>query len=433
MSENTDLVIMPNGMRVQKNLVDSKKEIQSAKAVRHAQAVTMANDKRKNSQPVGKLAGNHERPIIDPYRSLQNEQKPSKKIGKAKAKNQRTRKASYPPVLTIFPKRMKIGTYFKYIPDNKVYKIIDRTQTTLTIQNPEGVLSNFSTTNKLSQIIKKLPTLHIEVLLREREDLKDILLNAPVSKSIAIIKATMKKFERYPLFHKYLVPSVLNEDEFRVWKSRIKAELERRKNERIIEIPTKPRVSAPYLVVRPQDFMVRVQTFSCSAKGHALESIQAKIITRSKGSKKLSSVCIPAGYCEQCKRHYILSSILESYSDSLKYALCGFVESEELNQYLFNMSRNTERFAAESTLRKCGYTVSEQSRLTSIERVNLLNQIIDWEILTRGEVKSFLNWLITFQASNPRMRNAIRKWRYDLQEISKTPKGEVVLVKKVIG
>ena len=37
MPENTDLMIMPNGMRVQKNLVDSKKKIQSAKPVHHVE------------------------------------------------------------------------------------------------------------------------------------------------------------------------------------------------------------------------------------------------------------------------------------------------------------------------------------------------------------------------------------------------------------
>lgn len=186
-------------------------------------------------------------------------------------------------------------------------------------------------------------------------------------------------------------------------------------------------------VIKPQNFIVMVHTFFCSSKGHNLQSIQAIILTKAFDGKGLSSVSIPAGYCEQCNRYYILSSVYEEKRFLLKNALCDFVKDSELSSYLRNHEFDSNEFRSQSILNRCGYSVSRNSLLTRSERIQLLESIITNGVLSREEVKSFINWLIRFQGSNPIMYRALIEWEIDLKSIARDSDSVVVLVKQILS
>lgn len=171
-------------------------------------------------------------------------------------------------------------------------------------------------------------------------------------------------------------------------------------------------------IIRPQDFMVKVQTFNCSSKGHTLRSIQAEIICRSFHGKGLATQLIPAGYCEQCRYYYVLSSIYEEYSYLMKSALCDFVNEHDLQKFLQARTLQTNNWRLQSDYNKCGYSVSREQDISAHERIQILESIIDYGIHSRQEVMSFLNWLIAFNKSNPSQSHAIQKWKSDLLEIA---------------
>lgn len=170
--------------------------------------------------------------------------------------------------------------------------------------------------------------------------------------------------------------------------------------------------------IKPQDFMVKVQTFNCSRKGHTLRSIQAEIVCRLFQGKDLTVKLIPAGYCEQCKCYYILSSIYEEYSFFMKNALCDIVNEHDLPKFLQERSMQTTHWRLQSDYKKCGYSVSQAQNLRAHERIGILENIIAYKIHSRQEVMSFINWLIVFNKSNPQQHHAIQKWKSDLLEIA---------------
>ena len=170
--------------------------------------------------------------------------------------------------------------------------------------------------------------------------------------------------------------------------------------------------------IKPQDFMVKVQTFNCSNKRHTLRSIQAEVIYRSYNSNDLTVKLIPAGYCEQCKCYYILSSIYEEYSFFMKNALCDIVNEHDLPKFLQERSMQTTHWRLQSDYKKCGYSVSQAQNLRDHERIGILENIIAYKIHSRQEVMSFINWLIVFNKSNPQQHHAIQKWKSDLLEVA---------------
>jgi hypothetical protein len=54
-------------------------------------------------------------------------------------------------------------------------------------------------------------------------------------------------------------------------------------------------------------------------------------------------------------------------------------------------------------------------------------------VLSREEVKSFINWLIRFQGSNPIMYRALIEWEIDLKSIARDSDSVVVLVKQILS
>jgi hypothetical protein len=127
-----------------------------------------------------------------------------------------------------------------------------------------------------------------------------------------------------------------------------------------------------------------------------------------------------------------LSSIFQEYSQYLKNALCDIVYESNLRNYLSERNRKAINLSPESSLHRCGYSVSNEANLTATERINLLNNIIEFNILSRAEIMSFLNWLINFNANHLDRADSLRKWKSDLMGIARCPIKDTVGIKRII-
>lgn len=111
--------------------------------------------------------------------------------------------------------------------------------------------------------------------------------------------------------------------------------------------------------------------------------------------------------------------------------LAGVRRRTQLNSYLQRHNQNSHEFSAQSILNRCGYSVSRTNHLSRTERTQLLESIIAHGVLSREEVKSFINWLIRFHGANPIMDGALIEWKIDLLAIAQGRKSNVVLVKRI--
>lgn len=282
------------------------------------------------------------------------------------------------------------------------------------------------------QNVRPVSDLNIGILKRYPATLNPVqklMIESP-KLSVNIIKENGYDPKTLEQMKDAVVPDLLNETQWIHWKRRIEKHLHLPQSSSVLNQQQSSGNTS--VNIKPQDFIVRVQTFHCSNKNHTLIPIQAELITKSFDGKSLSSVIIPAGYCKECKHFYILSSIFMQKSLFMKSALCDIVPEQDLHKYLSKQRIDTGNWAQESIMKKCGYTVSSLTGLDDHERSTLLRQIVAYGILSQKEVESFLNWLIHINSTNPSRNEAVSKWKTDLKYISRQSRGPVIPIKKIV-
>lgn len=361
--------------------------------------------------------------------------------------------------------KLEVGWYVKPSFSNRSYKIveIDKKGIFLDMHNTKPVyVTKVCVIENNFVIYSKF---HIKTLQRECKRPTEIasrLLRKPIAESRRIIRASGYNPNDPRPMKKMLVPCIFTESQWTLWLKRFKSipnpikkqvpvankqnkvpkqkkpsrsrikqveaarkltEDAKRHKDAVMLVGEEKTPTSKY-VVKPQDFMIKVQNFSCISKGHKLESVQAEIVIRSHNGKGITSKLIPAGYCQQCKHYYILSSIYEEYYFLMKDALCDFVNEQHLSKFLDERSirekyLDFKDYKNESVLKKCGYSVSQKDDLRDYERLQILESIIkDYKILSKQEVMTFINWLIRQHQSNPLQIHAIQKWKADLLAIA---------------
>ena len=163
-----------------------------------------------------------------------------------------------------------------------------------------------------------------------------------------------------------------------------------------------------------RDFVVRRSVFQCKKSGHNLRNITGivKIMNKAGGTEEVS---VPAGHCPMCNRYFIM----EDTYQSLKFKGTILCRVSDERTYLSSSSDefDTSGMAQRSVLKQCGYSVSENSYLTSDGRKKLLCMIIDNGILDNTTIISYLRWFIRTREGQAGLQNAIEKWRSDLNFI----------------
>ena len=114
-------------------------------------------------------------------------------------------------------------------------------------------------------------------------------------------------------------------------------------------------------------------------------------------------------YCAKCNRFYISYAEYMNYMEKYKALITRIV--------LVNENGNeavTNDFAVESTLKLCGYTVSQEKGFTAEDRARLLFNMIHNGIVSKSEVIHHLNWLIHMNGKKTTNFIAKEKWEEDL-------------------
>ena len=180
--------------------------------------------------------------------------------------------------------------------------------------------------------------------------------------------------------------------------------------------------------IKAADFLVRSNYYGCVEKEHSLKDINA--IVRVAGSKEVYEISVPASYCEECKKYYIL----EEYYRELKsygYIWCRGVEISDLKNNSKTLDFNG--FKDQSLLNSYGYNVSKTKGLSKELRQYILQNIVNNGIMKKEEVISFINKLIQINKNKDNFKSAINKWQEDVKYVSSlqnNPKN--VNVKKII-
>ena len=220
-------------------------------------------------------------------------------------------------------------------------------------------------------------------------------------------------------------------------------QIETIKQVKLPNIVNKPRESI--LKTREQDidahdFIVRSfsSVFRCRNKAHKLKDIRATFNTISRKGT-ISSIEIPAGYCPQCNIYFILESTYLRIRQS-GVPICRVIDEKK---YIINGIHNSVKdtaLAQESVLMQFGYTVSQAEDLPMIQRRAILASIVDYQVLTKNEIISYLDYFIRYRKNqkNPdgslRYGTAIDKWKDDREFISKYEIGNYtkVAMKRII-
>lgn len=204
--------------------------------------------------------------------------------------------------------------------------------------------------------------------------------------------------------------------------------------------PNESRLNSDKHDIDAHDFIVRSfsTVFRCRNKGHVLKDVRATFKTITKKGI-IATIEIPAGYCPQCNMYFILESTYHRIKQC-GIPICRMIDEKKyITNGIYN-SANYSNFAQESVLMQFGYTVSQVEDLQMIQRRALLATIVDYNVLTKNEVVSYLDYFIKYRKNqkNPdgslKYGLAIDKWKNDREFISKYKIGTYteVAMKRII-
>ena len=142
----------------------------------------------------------------------------------------------------------------------------------------------------------------------------------------------------------------------------------------------------------------------CIRDNHMMTCVNALIDTASGETAKLNVNC-----CLNCNRFYISYDEYERYMAKYKSLLTRIVLVNQNGESTF-----TNNLAAESILKLCGYSVSQEKGLSQKERQRLLAKIIHAGIVSKPDVIQHLNWLIKMNGKKTGNDIAKEKWEEDL-------------------
>ena len=172
--------------------------------------------------------------------------------------------------------------------------------------------------------------------------------------------------------------------------------------------------------VNAHDFIIRRSVLSCMYKYHSIINVDA-VITVVDQNRDFAELTVPAGYCQQCQKFFILES---DYSQIALRGepLCTVLDEKRYLDNYANESYFSEISAwpEKSILGKCGYSVSKTTGLSTLERRKILANVIDREILSKIEIRSHLKKLISLHERHP---IAVDKWESDEDFVAAYNKG----------
>lgn len=158
------------------------------------------------------------------------------------------------------------------------------------------------------------------------------------------------------------------------------------------------------------DLLVRSNGFYCN-QHHELEDMAGEVEVVDKFNN-ISTYLIPIVHCRKCDVYYVLE---ETYRELKKH---GRIRVEILSYKAYKNKGNTgwDELNDVSPLKSWGYTVSEDAGYTDMQRQSILEDIIDYQILTKDKVLSYLDFFI--KLNQHKGNSAVEKWKDDRKYIA---------------
>lgn len=173
------------------------------------------------------------------------------------------------------------------------------------------------------------------------------------------------------------------------------------------------------------DFVICSAIFICSNRNHTIIDINASIDIVNISKNMLETITIPAGYCCDCKKYFIMEP---TYNTIFKHGipLCKIVDEKNFQKSTLS---DDGWGAKESILKQYDYNVSSAVGLSSTKRQQILSIMVDVGALTKVEIIGYLKYFIHVHRNDQKFDMAISKWKEDIQFISSYKKGNFITYK----
>lgn len=171
--------------------------------------------------------------------------------------------------------------------------------------------------------------------------------------------------------------------------------------------------------IRAKDFVIRKDVFQCHKHDHQIQEIDASVPIITKNGNYIRAL-ITAGFCPECNEYFIMES---TYQKLIEYGTlaCRVTDEETYLQEHKGSGNDINSWPTESIIKQCGYNVNSNSSLTTVQRRNILEHIIDENVCSKARVISHLDKMINLFSRQKRkdMSSAIQKWEGDRDFIEK--------------
>lgn len=184
----------------------------------------------------------------------------------------------------------------------------------------------------------------------------------------------------------------------------------------VVDAETGEPITNPGTILDFKNVIIKSSIRKCANDNHNTCIRNALIYILNSTTYEIVPETVPLLYCKDCGIYYMYEDQYNTLSKKGKI-LCRIYN---LNQWQDNYNSNDffSTLNMESVFKICGYNVNSNSNIPDQARHNLLSFLIDRRIVNLTQTLNFLHWLISTKKDMPHMRNAVEKWKNDLNYIN---------------
>ncbi|MFB0918461.1 MAG: hypothetical protein QMB63_05265 [Clostridiaceae bacterium] len=145
----------------------------------------------------------------------------------------------------------------------------------------------------------------------------------------------------------------------------------------------------------------------CSSK-HRVKCVTAIIPRIEAGFNKIN-----VNYCQDCRKFYILFRDFDRYQEIYGDMVLKIEKFEANYGGIWDFEDRSDK----SIFREYGYYVGKNSKLSKVERQNLLTRLLDLGLISKPELINHLNMLINTNGRQEKNKDANNRWNEDLNFI----------------
>lgn len=184
----------------------------------------------------------------------------------------------------------------------------------------------------------------------------------------------------------------------------------------MVDAKTEKPIINPGISLDFKNVIVKTSFRKCEKDNHDICIRNAIIYILNNTTHQIVPETLPLLYCKDCNVYYMYE---DQYITLTKKGriLCRVYNTKQWQE----SGHTTDLFGSlnmESIFKICGYRVDANSNIPDQARHSLLDFIIQRNIVNLNQTLNFLHWLISIKKDMPHMRNAVEKWKNDLNYIN---------------